>query len=85
MCIISILHITHLSLLTGVIIANTRSGIVDRMRSHLQPKFGIIANAIATSKQAPSAQKHCKQVNISCRLRQVRILLRFIFNHAYVQ
>lgn len=41
-------------------IANTRSGIVDKMRSHLQPKVGIIASAIATSKQAPSAQKHYK-------------------------
>lgn len=44
---------------TGVITANMKSGMDDNIRSHLQPKLGITINAIATSKQAPSAQKHC--------------------------
>lgn len=39
-------------------IENKNKGIVDRIKSHLHPKFGITTNAKATSKQAPRAQKH---------------------------
>lgn len=36
-----------------------KSGADESPKSHLQPKFGATAKAKATSKQAPSAQKHC--------------------------
>lgn len=44
--------------LTGVIQAKMKSGADESPKSHLQPKLGATANARATSKQAPSAQKH---------------------------
>ena len=46
-----------------MIIANTSKGTVEKARSHRQPRLGITANARATSKQAPSAQKHCTEDN----------------------
>jgi len=54
------IHIENLliNLQTGVITANINNGIDDNMRSHLHPKLGITISAIATSKQAPRAQKH---------------------------
>lgn len=36
------------------------NGAEDRPNSHLHPSVGATAKASATSKQAPSAQKHCK-------------------------
>jgi len=47
-----------INLQTGVIAANINNGIDDNIRSHFHPKLGITINAIATSKQAPRAQKH---------------------------
>lgn len=47
-----------ISTLTGVIQAKMNSGTEDRPSSHLHPKVGATANAKATSKQAPRAQKH---------------------------
>lgn len=44
---------------TGVMQANINSGADDNPRSQRHPKFGAIANASATSKHAPRAQKHC--------------------------
>lgn len=40
--------------------ANMKSGADDNPRSHRHPRFGAIANAKATSKHAPNAQKHYK-------------------------
>lgn len=46
--------------LTGVMHAKTNRGAADSPSSHLQPRFGATARASATSKHAPSAQKHYK-------------------------
>jgi len=43
---------------TGVITAKINSGMDDNIRSHRHPKSGTTIKAIATSKQAPRAQKH---------------------------
>lgn len=48
--------------ITGVMHANINNGAEERPKSHRQPKVGATANANATSKHAPSAQKHCKIV-----------------------
>lgn len=45
--------------------AKMKSGADERPKSHLQPKLGATANAKATSKQAPSAQKHCRVLKIA--------------------
>lgn len=45
-------------MLTGVMHAKMNSGADESPKSHLHPRFGATANASATSKQAPSAQKH---------------------------
>lgn len=45
-------------ILTGVIQAKINKGAEESPKSHLHPKVGATANARATSKQAPSAQKH---------------------------
>lgn len=37
------------------------SGAADKPNSHRQPSVGATANANATSKQAPNAQKHYNQ------------------------
>lgn len=42
----------------GVMHANMNRGADERPKSHLHPKVGATANARATSKHAPSAQKH---------------------------
>lgn len=53
------IEIIYINLLqTGDITANINNGMDDNIRSHLHPKLGITINAIATSKQAPRAQKH---------------------------
>lgn len=44
--------------ITGVIHANMNSGADDSPSNQRHPKFGAIANASATSKHAPRAQKH---------------------------
>lgn len=44
-----------------MIAAKTNNGSADKPKSHLQPRFGATAKARATSKQAPSAQKHCQK------------------------
>lgn len=44
--------------LTGVIQAKMNKGADDNPKSHLHPCVGATANASATSKHAPSAQKH---------------------------
>lgn len=44
--------------LTGQIIANNNKGAVDRAKSQCIPNVGITTKAKATSRQAPSAQKH---------------------------
>lgn len=38
--------------------ANMNNGADDKPKSHLHPKVGATAKARATSKHAPSAQKH---------------------------
>lgn len=43
---------------TGVMHANINNGAEERPSSHRQPKVGATASASATSKHAPSAQKH---------------------------
>lgn len=41
--------------------ANIKSGADDNPSNHLQPKVGATANARATSKHAPNAQKHWRK------------------------
>ena len=43
---------------TGVMQAKINNGAADSPSSHRHPKVGATANANATSKQAPNAQKH---------------------------
>lgn len=52
-------------LLTGDISANKSSGMVDNARSQCTPSVGITTSANATSKHAPSAQKHWKIFHLS--------------------
>lgn len=44
--------------LTGVMHAKMNNGADERPKSQRHPKVGATANAKATSKQAPRAQKH---------------------------
>lgn len=46
------------ALLTGVMHAKMNNGADESPNSHLHPRFGATANAKATSKHAPRAQKH---------------------------
>lgn len=53
-------HTFHMisALLTGVMHAKMNNGADESPNSHLHPRFGATANAKATSKHAPRAQKH---------------------------
>uniref|UniRef100_A0A182QL87 Uncharacterized protein n=1 Tax=Anopheles farauti TaxID=69004 RepID=A0A182QL87_9DIPT len=42
--------------------AKINNGAADNPSNHRQPSVGVTANASATSKQAPSAQKHCNKI-----------------------
>lgn len=70
----------------GVIAANTNKGRADRPKSHLQPRVGATANAKATSKQAPRAQKHWNiEIKGDTRASEVKkgMHLRLIKRHTW--
>lgn len=71
-----------LIIFTGVMQAKMNNGAEDRPNSHLHPSVGATANASATSKQAPNAQKHCKFNQLYSLIDS--ILRTIVFYHTHI-